>query len=130
MASSTEDEFGLSSSDEADLLALADAKTPGTTNGKRKRDEELSDVANKRSTNGNSAVLSIANNVLSERFGLSSFRLKQAVAIERLLEGQSAVVVFPTGQMLEDWMTNIQLINARWRQESMLPSPGACVQRD
>jgi superfamily II DNA helicase RecQ len=35
--------------------------------------------------------------VLNEQFGLSQFRLEQEAVIARILEGGSAVVVFPTG---------------------------------
>ncbi|KAF2684259.1 P-loop containing nucleoside triphosphate hydrolase protein [Lentithecium fluviatile CBS 122367] len=39
----------------------------------------------------------LANRVLKEHFGFDNFRLKQEAAITRLLDGQSAVIVFPTG---------------------------------
>ncbi|KAF2797118.1 RecQ family ATP-dependent DNA helicase [Melanomma pulvis-pyrius CBS 109.77] len=39
----------------------------------------------------------LARRVLKERFGLKDFRLKQELAITRLLDGGSSVVVFPTG---------------------------------
>lgn len=39
----------------------------------------------------------LALKILRERFQIDSFRLKQAEAIDRILSGDSAVVVFPTG---------------------------------
>ncbi|KAI7369164.1 ATP-dependent DNA helicase [Hortaea werneckii] len=41
--------------------------------------------------------LATATHILRQCFGHQSFRLKQAQAITRLLNGQSSVVVFPTG---------------------------------
>ena len=97
------DDFGLSSSDEADMLALA-AQQPTTattaTHGKRKREDEELDRPRKQPHNGTSTALSVATQVLNDRFALPAFRLKQATAIERLLEGGSAVVVFPTGMLV------------------------------
>ena len=98
MASSNDD-FGLSSSDEAELLELADKENG--PNLKRKREDELPSKATKvhvRSKASPSPALKIATKVLRERFGLQAFRLKQEAAIARLLDGDSSVVVFPTGE--------------------------------
>jgi ATP-dependent helicase YprA (DUF1998 family) len=39
----------------------------------------------------------LASKILKDRFALNSFRLEQEGAITRILDGGSAVVVFPTG---------------------------------
>ncbi|ORY01114.1 P-loop containing nucleoside triphosphate hydrolase protein [Clohesyomyces aquaticus] len=44
-----------------------------------------------------SRSVALARKVLKENFQLEAFRLQQEAAISRLLDGQSAVVVFPTG---------------------------------
>lgn len=90
------DEFGLDSSDEADLLSLEAKPSAGT---KRKSDNELKhDPKRARATaEPSQAAVNLARKVLKERFGMNAFRLKQEAAIARLLDGDSAVVVFPTG---------------------------------
>ena len=91
-----DDEFGLSSDDEAELLGLDESRAP---TGKRKRDDE-DGVSLKRSRSGpvaSAAAIRVANEVLKKHFRIPSFRLKQEAAIARLLDGESAVVVFPTG---------------------------------
>lgn len=83
---SDEDDFGLSFSDEADLLAIAD-------------DIETHGVKRKNSANlppSKRAKYSSATQALSQ-FGLQAFRLKQEQVISRILGGNSATVVFPTG---------------------------------
>lgn len=89
------DEFGLSSSDEADLLNL---DTTSSINAKRKNEEvPVYQAKRVHSESASTASLEIANRVLKERFGIKGFRLKQEAAIGRLLDGGSSVVVFPTG---------------------------------
>jgi superfamily II DNA helicase RecQ len=46
----------------------------------------------------NDVALDVATNVLKNRFKLPGFRLKQSLAISRILNGGSSVVVFPTGE--------------------------------
>jgi hypothetical protein len=94
------DDFGLSSDDEADLLAVSE----DVTNGKRSHgNHTMTDVSNKRAKlNGGeiptiSPSTKLANEILKSRFGLNGFRLEQEAAIARILDGGSAVVVFPTG---------------------------------
>ncbi|GIZ48762.1 hypothetical protein CKM354_001181200 [Cercospora kikuchii] len=94
---SMDDEFGLSSGDEADLLGL-DENVPPTT--KRKHEDQDVRVAKKsRTTSTSLRAIEVANKVLKQNFGMAYFRLKQEQAIARLLDsdGGSAVVVFPTG---------------------------------
>jgi hypothetical protein len=89
------DDFGLSSDDEADLLAAA----AGAANGKHAHDEadDTTMHPNKRMKISASPSRVLANKILQERFGLNGFRLEQEAAITRVLDGGSAVVVFPTG---------------------------------
>lgn len=89
-----EDEFDASFEDEAELLAATEA----LENGKRSREEdEKLDSTSKRQKGTVSPSTTLANKILKERFGLDSFRLKQEAAVTRILDGGSAVIVFPTG---------------------------------
>jgi RecQ family ATP-dependent DNA helicase len=92
----SDDDFGLSSSDEADLLHL-DGKIDSAA-PKRNHDDDA-DSSSKRRRHGDvaSPAISIANQILRQRFNIDSFRLQQEAAIAKLLDGESAVVVFPTG---------------------------------
>lgn len=93
-ASDDDDDFGLSSSDEADLIALADASTQGT---KRKASFNEDVIAPKRLAIEPLQTLPMAVAALTRDFGLKAFRLKQEQVILRILSGGSATVVFPTG---------------------------------
>ncbi|KAF2824107.1 ATP-dependent DNA helicase [Ophiobolus disseminans] len=98
---SDEFDFDIGSDDEAEMLAAS----VDVANGKRTHNncDGTAASSNKRlrienalnSTNSPNTVL--ANRVLKERFALSGFRLEQEAAITRVLDGGSAVVVFPTG---------------------------------
>lgn len=95
MASFDDDEFGLSSSDEAELLNIDTAQS--TTSKRKSEDVSVYDPKRARNEPASAAGTAIANRVLKERFGMTGFRLKQEAAIGRLLDGGSSVVVFPTG---------------------------------
>ncbi|EME42656.1 hypothetical protein DOTSEDRAFT_133323 [Dothistroma septosporum NZE10] len=89
------DDFGLSSGDEADILEVE--KSSATTL-KRKINEYNGNAAKRmRQKEPSNNARTLANKVLKERFGLDAFRLKQETAIARLLDGDSSVVIFPTG---------------------------------
>lgn len=45
----------------------------------------------------NPAHLALAERLLKEKFGYQSFRYEQAGAIQSLLAGENALVIFPTG---------------------------------
>ena len=98
----SDDEFDWSSGDDAHLAATTtDITEPGE---KRKLNDNLEvELPTKRAksetrtTEEPSPNTTLANKILKERFGLSGFRLEQEKAITRLLDGGSAVVVFPTG---------------------------------
>jgi len=89
------------------LLQRLETPLPPVSQAKRKTDTEQSEieypVLPKRQRKEEDALLStsqsltVATQVLRTRFGMQAFRLKQAQAITRLLEGGSCVVVFPTG---------------------------------
>jgi superfamily II DNA helicase RecQ len=85
-------DFDIGSDDEAGMLAAA-----AGTSGKRSLDDDNNQIANKRAKIDNGPSTVLANIILKERFGLKSFRLEQEAAITRVLDGGSAVVVFPTG---------------------------------
>lgn len=88
-----DDDFGLSSGDEAALLQAEKANQL-----KRKSDQQLGPTAKAaRTGDGNFSTSTLAKEILQQRFRIDAFRLKQEAAIERLLQGDSAVVVFPTG---------------------------------
>ncbi|KAM0713564.1 hypothetical protein Q7P37_010526 [Cladosporium fusiforme] len=100
MASDFDDEFGLSSSDELELLAMADKAEDNKPHNDRKHKRSESEVNTEpfsKMPKVSDTALDIATNVLNTKFKLPAFRLKQALAISRVLNGDSAVVVFPTG---------------------------------
>ncbi|QSZ33768.1 hypothetical protein DSL72_005339 [Monilinia vaccinii-corymbosi] len=94
------DEYGFSSSDEADFLELTNAVDATSTSQAHKRkasSEQTSSIKKIKATERSPKVFQSALSALSRNFGFKSFRLKQQHAISRILEGESAVVVFPTG---------------------------------
>ena len=92
-----DDQFGLSSGDEADLLAFADVVESSQGNGtKRKCDYDDDDVANPPAKRF-AATFPSATKALVRDFGLKAFRLQQEQVVSRILDGGSAAVVFPTG---------------------------------
>lgn len=110
MSTMDDDEFGLSSSDEAELLSLQPAII---TSGKRKNenDEPLGGTKKPRTYRNDApssspAAIATANRVLKQQFGMDAFRLKQEAAITRLLDGGSSVVVFPTGWFVHHTLTS------------------------
>lgn len=93
MGQPDDDEFGLSSSDEAELLNL-----DSRASLKRKSEDALSSESKRRRAHSiESPAMKVAHDVLHKHFRMKNFRLKQEAAIGRLLNGESAVVVFPTG---------------------------------
>ncbi|CAG8973955.1 hypothetical protein HYALB_00007484 [Hymenoscyphus albidus] len=88
-----EDDFGLSSGDEADLLAMTDF-VEGT---KRKADDDGIPPAKRVALTLDTDSFALATTTLTQNFGLKAFRLKQEQVISRILAGGSATVIFPTG---------------------------------
>ena len=85
-----EDEFALSSGDEAAFAAVL--CVVDTSNNATKRDGDIQPSTKRYPTTSQLAV-----KVLNEDFGLHQFRLTQEAVICRILEGGGAVVVFPKG---------------------------------
>jgi superfamily II DNA helicase RecQ len=98
MTSDYGDEFGLDDDEDLELQALADKhdrKHARSESGAI--DEPPSKVLKTTDSDVNQVALGVATNVLNNRFKLPGFRLKQSLAISRILSGGSSVVVFPTG---------------------------------
>ncbi|KAE9375087.1 ATP-dependent DNA helicase-like protein recQ [Stipitochalara longipes BDJ] len=102
MAPSENDEFGLDSDDDADLLALADDINDDDlialvdevdTRGTKRKSAE----ADGRPTKRVALDFPCAETALTRTFGFKTFQLKQKQVISRILGGDSATVVFPTG---------------------------------
>ena len=87
-----QDEFG--DIDDEDLL-LAEASNQSL---KRSFDsDDRSPSKRSRTTENGSASTSLARKILKDTWGFPEFKHKQEQAITRLIDGGSAVVVFPTG---------------------------------
>ncbi|KAF7931699.1 uncharacterized protein EAE98_004435 [Botrytis deweyae] len=93
------DEYGFSSGDEADMLDLTNAIDASTNHGHKRKasPEQTSSIVKRQAIQSSHKVFESATSALSHHFGFKSFRLKQEQAISRILGGDSAVVVFPTG---------------------------------
>jgi len=112
MTTDFDDEFGLDEDDEQALQALADADDSGKHERKHARNESgVTDgpptkVLKTSDEHVNNVALDVATDVLKKRFKLPGFRLKQSLAISRILNGGSSVVVFPTGEIeIERYLT-------------------------
>ncbi|TGO15095.1 hypothetical protein BTUL_0044g00340 [Botrytis tulipae] len=92
-------EYGFSSGDEADMIDLTNAVDASTNHGHKRKasPEQTSSNAKKQVIESSHKLFESATSALSRNFGFKSFRLKQEQAISRILGGDSAVVVFPTG---------------------------------
>lgn len=87
----SEDDFGYSSGVEAEFLSIANDIDHGT---KRKAPNDVNILPPAKRIQQSFAS---ATTTLAQNFGLKAFRLKQEQAISRILSGESATVVFPTG---------------------------------
>lgn len=90
MAPHLDDEFGLDSDDDADLLALTNTIE---ARGTKRRSAEDDGPTPKRIA----LEFPCAEQALTRIFEYKAFQLKQKQVISRLLSGHSATVVFPTG---------------------------------
>jgi superfamily II DNA helicase RecQ len=88
---SMDEYYGFSSSDEAELIAMSQNVTTQGTKRQLSSSEEL--PPSKRIA----LEYPSATNALRKHFGMKDFRLKQQHVIARILSGESAAVVFPTG---------------------------------
>ena len=93
-----DDEFG-DIEDEDLMLAETTSFTAMNTSTKRNTPCQFEeDTSNKRSKVDYEATsIELAEQILQVTWGFPNFRLKQRQAITRLINGGSAVVVFPTG---------------------------------
>jgi len=87
-----EDDFGLSSSDEKEMVALLEAPPPTM-----KRKSPFNDAPPSKRPAVEYPPFECAITALTRNFGFKQFQLKQEQVISRILSGESAVVVFPTG---------------------------------
>src|SRR5437763_404974 len=88
-----EEDYGLSSGDDDEIMALANIFDANTK--KRKASDDNLPPAKRLTTSPQ--VLALATKALKQNFGMSAFRLKQEQVVERLLGGKSTTVIFPTG---------------------------------
>ena len=92
------EDFDLSSSDEAQLVALVESTEEPKTGAKRKvlcTDE--APEPKKLAVQAYPMQSPLAVGILTKRFGFKAFRGKQELVIARILSGGNACVVFPTG---------------------------------
>jgi len=87
-----DDEFGFFSADEADMLALVDGPGQGI---KRKCQSDDQPPAKRTAIEPTSFPCAVA--ALKQQFGFPGFQLEQEAVITRILSGESAAVIFPTG---------------------------------
>ncbi len=93
-----QDDFG-DIDDEDLMLAETSGATVSLPNQDLKRSSDYDDESpsKKLKTDDSSTSIALARKILKETWGFSEFRHKQEQAIARLIDGGSAVVVFPTG---------------------------------
>lgn len=95
------DDFDWHSEDEAELVAASTTIVSGKRNAESNSTSASPSSKRIKTTDGlrgeDAPSTVLANKILKERFGLNGFRLEQEAAITRVLDGGSAVVVFPTG---------------------------------
>ena len=95
---SDEDEFDDVEDD--DLLLAESANLTTTTSGTKRSasfDSEHDRQSKKIKYSNDTASVQLAQNILQQTWDFTQFKLMQQQAIARLIEGGSAVVVFPTG---------------------------------
>ena len=93
-----DEDYGLSSDDDADLVALT-VSVEAPSHGVKRKGVSIEDgpVEKRAVIEAYATTSSLAVTTLTQSFGLKEFRLKQEAAIARILGRGSAVVVFPTG---------------------------------
>ena len=93
-----QDEFG-DVDDEDLMLAETFDISFGSSNHDLKRSFQFEDgsPSKKFKTESRSTSIALAHKILKDTWGFSEFKHKQEQAIARLIDGGSAVVVFPTG---------------------------------
>lgn len=93
-----QDDFGDVDDEELMLAETSDA-TVGPLSQDLKRPCDFGDgsPSKKPKTENGSTSIALAQKILKDTWGFSEFKNKQEQAITRLIDGGSAVVVFPTG---------------------------------
>ena len=93
-----QDDFG-DLDDEDLMLAETSNANIGLSNQDLKRSFDFGDVSpsKKLKTENASTSTALARKILKDTWGFSEFKHKQEQAIARLIDGGSAVVIFPTG---------------------------------
>ncbi len=95
----SEDDYG-EIDDEALVLLTTRAEESSMAGDLKRKNSYTADesVLKKRSKVGDDdPVIGLARNILKKTWGFQGFRLKQEVAIARLITGGNAAVIFPTG---------------------------------
>ena len=93
------DDFDTSDINDDDLItAAAHAEAvPGSHKRAPDAEDRMGPISKKLKVESESRSIAVALKVLNELFGLPSFRLQQQDVVSRILDGNSAVVIFPTG---------------------------------
>ena len=94
-ASDSEDDFG--EIDDEELVLLTTHAEENDLKRKNPYSADKSLLAKRAKLKDEDPVFNLAKNVLKKTWGFQGFRLKQEVAIARLITGGNAAVVFPTG---------------------------------
>ena len=97
LESDTDDEFG--DVDDTDLI-LAESNTSNIRNNMKRPNkvpEKHSLPVKRLKPSQETDCVTIAQRILQDTWGFPKFRLKQELAIKRLISRGSAVVIFPTG---------------------------------
>ncbi|KAI4251804.1 MAG: hypothetical protein LQ352_004650 [Teloschistes flavicans] len=91
----SDDEFG--AIDDADFLTAESTAQASRNTLKRKSTSTVKSNPQGKKVKSEAACIPLAQEILQQTWGFSSFRLKQEAVIARLISGHSAVVIFPTG---------------------------------
>lgn len=91
----SDDEFG--ALDDEDFLAAETTARASKTTSKRRNSSPSKDAPRGKKVKLDEACIPLAQKILQQTWGFPTFRLKQEEVIARLISGNSAVVIFPTG---------------------------------
>lgn len=91
----SDDEFG--AIDDEDFLAAETTARASKTTSKRRISSPSRVTPQRKRVKSEESCIPLAQKILQETWGFPSFRLKQEEVIARLISGNSAVVIFPTG---------------------------------
>ena len=102
------DDFDFDSGDDLFDGVTAEQLVDDSPNGKRSRTDDTEPESSKRqclsqsskqpsAVDGDRENLDLARNILKQKFGYPAFRHEQEGAIAKVLQGDSSLVIFPTG---------------------------------